>query len=142
MAPAAATADPADEPAESRAREKFTTLPLSASAAAFTAYAAGWLSGLLVLMLEGERLAVRRHAAQSLVAFGLFTLLTLLLLLLAGFGLFISIALFRGLLWAAQAVIAIGALCWLWALVQAARGRDWSWPLIGGWVERLARLGR
>lgn len=105
------------------------------------AYSAGWLSGLLVLALEGRRLGVRRHAAQAVVGFGTISLLALLLLGAAGLSLFVSITVFRVLLWMAQGVVLLGVVCWLLALAQTARGADWRWPLIAGWSERLARLG-
>lgn len=118
------------------------TLPLSSRTASLLAYSAGWLSGWLVLTLEGQRLPVRRHAAQSLLGFGGLTLVSLLVLVLAGISLFVSIGLFRALLWVAQGVIVVGIGFWLFALVQTARGRDWRWPLIAGRAERLASLSR
>lgn len=106
------------------------------------AYSAGWISGALVLALEGRRLEVRRHAAQSLIGFGTLTLLAAVLLALAGVGVFVSVALFRALLWVVQGVIAVGVVAWLVALVQSALGRSWHWPFVAPYAERLARLGR
>lgn len=132
---------PATPPrAGTTAQDTTATLPLSNRAASLLAYSAGWLSGWLVLTLEGQRLAVRRHAAQALLGFGGLTLVSLLVLGLAGVSLFVSIGLFRALLWVAQAVIVVGIGFWLFALVQTARGRDWRWPLIAERAERLASL--
>lgn len=133
-----ASADPRHGRSDSST--EVATLPLSSRAASLLAYSAGWLSGWLVLILEGRRDDVRRHAAQSLLGFGLLTLASLVLLTLSALSLFVSIALFRTLLWTAQGVILVGIVCWMVSLVQTARGRDWRWPLIGGWVDRLAAL--
>lgn len=118
------------------------TLPLSSRGASLLAYSAGWLSGWLVLTLEGQRLDVRRHAAQALLGFGGLTLVTLALLALAGVSLFVSIGVFRALLWVAQGVVLVGIGFWFFALVQTARGADWRWPLIAGRADRLASLSR
>lgn len=122
--------------------DEATTLALSERAASVLAYSAGWLSGALVLALEGKRLEVRRHAAQALLGFGLLTLAGLGVLGLAAISLFMSVALFRGLLWVAQAIILVGVVCWVVALVQTARGRSWRWPLLAARAERLAALAR
>jgi len=129
-APATATA-PAGAP----------SLPLSRRNASLLAYAAGWISGLLLLTLEAHDRDVRWHAAQSLLGFGLLTLLAALLLAVAAGGLFVSIGIFRACVWAAQAVIAIGFVLWAWSMLQVLRGRVFRWPLIAGRADRLAALG-
>jgi len=106
------------------------------------AYSAGCLSGVLVLSLEGQRLEVRRHAAQSLLGFGLLTVFSLALLVMAGVALFFSIGVFRALLWVVQGVILVGVIAWVVALVQTARGLAWRWPLVAPFADRLARPRR
>ena len=78
---------------------------MSRKQAILLAYSAGWLTGLLVLWLEGRDRATRVHAAQSFLGFGLLTLLGLVLLAVALIGLFSSLSLFRIGLWAAQGVV-------------------------------------
>lgn len=137
MASGPLTSSPASRTPD-QAADVLATLPLSPRAASLLAWSAGWLSGWLVLTLEGRRLEVRRHAAQALCGFGALTLLGAGLLAMAGVSLFVSIAVFRGLLWLVQGVIAVGVVCWVIALVQAARGRQVHWPLVGRLAERLA----
>jgi uncharacterized membrane protein len=127
----------ATHPDDPRAAGEASTLPLSDRSASVLAYSAGWVSGVLVLTLEGQRPAVRAHAAQAFIGFGLLTLLGLLLTGLAGASLFVSLGVFWALLWAVQGVIVLGAGLWVISMVQAARGSDWRWPLIGRWVERF-----
>lgn len=137
---ASSAATPPRGPASAPAGQA-PSLPLSPRAASLLAYSAGWLSGALVLALEGRRLGVRHHAAQSLVGFGTISLTALALVLAAGLSLFTSITAFRVLLWSAQGVVLVGVGFWLLALVQAARGADWRWPLVAPYADRLARLG-
>lgn len=131
--PVAASRGAADDPAPPRA-----SVALSRRNASMLAYAAGWLSGLLLLLLESRDREVRWHAAQAFLGFGVLSVLAVTLLAAAGASLFVSIALFRVCLWLAQSVIVVGAVLWLVSLVQVARGRAFRWPLLAGRAERLA----
>ena len=42
-------------------------------------YALGWISGLIILLVEKENDTVRYHAAQSVIVFGSITLLNIIL---------------------------------------------------------------
>ena len=117
-----------------------TALGVTRRQASLLAYSAGWISGLVILTLEPSDREVRWHAAQSLLGFGCLTIVAVALLGLAGLSLFTSLTLFRVCLWAAQALIAIGLLLWIWSLAQVARGREPRWPGLGGWTERLSAL--
>ena len=48
------------------------------------AYLFGWVSGLILLLIEHRNQTVRRHAAQSVVIFGVLSLVGLVLAVLAG----------------------------------------------------------
>lgn len=48
------------------------------------AYVFGWISGLILLLIEHRNQTVRRHAAQSVVIFGALSLIGLALALLTG----------------------------------------------------------
>lgn len=117
------------------------SVPLSPRQASLLAYSAGWVSGLLLLVLESREREVRWHAAQSFLGFGLLTLLAGTLLLIGAVSLFSSIAVFRACVWAAQGIVVAGVVLWLTSLVQVARGRRFRWPLIARRVEQLAALG-
>lgn len=120
-------------------RDPLSSTGLTTRQGALVAYAAGWITGLALLVLESRDHDMRWHAAQSVVGFGALTLLALAWLSLAAVGLLTSLTLFRVSLWGAQAVIAVGLGLWLWSLLQAARGRVPHWPFIGPRVDRLAR---
>lgn len=141
--PAGMPTEPSSPPRRpSPTHDDAATLALSERAASVLAYSAGWLSGALVLALEGRRLEVRRHAAQALLGFGLLTLAGLTVLALAAVSLFVSVAVFRALLWVAQAIILVGVVSWLVALLQTARGRSWRWPLLAALADRVAALAQ
>jgi uncharacterized membrane protein len=86
------------------------------------AYVFGWVSGLILLLVEQRNQTVRRHAAQSVVIFGILSLVGLVLAILAGgFGLIPLLgpvlAGFFGLI--AGAVKAIGFGLWILLMVLA-----------------------
>jgi uncharacterized membrane protein len=115
-----------------------TSLGLSRKKAALLAYSAGWLSGLLVLWLEGQDRDTRWHAAQSVLGFGALTVLGCACLGLAALGLLSSLTVFRVGLWATQGIVLVGVTLWLWSMIHVALGGTPRWPLIGARVDRLA----
>lgn len=115
-----------------------TSIGLSRRAASLLAYSAGWISGLLVLRFEGRDRTVRFHAAQSLLGFGALTVVGVLCMALAVAGLVSSLTLFRISLRAAQGLIAVGVVLWLYALVRVAVGGNPRWPGIAARADRLA----
>ena len=117
-----------------------TSIGLNRKRAALLAYSAGWVTGLLVLWLEGQDRETRWHAAQSVLGFGGLTVLACVCGGVAMLGLLSSLTLFRAGLWAAQAVVFAGVVLWVWTMAQVAFGGTPRWPLIGARVERLAVL--
>jgi uncharacterized membrane protein len=115
-----------------------TSLGLSRRQAAILAYSAGWVTGLVVLWLEGRDRETRWHAAQSVIGFGALSLIGALLLGVAAVGLLSSLMVFRVGLWAAQGVIVVGFALWAWSVARVALGATLRWPLIGARVDRLA----
>ncbi len=61
-----------------------TTLGISEKWERTLAYVFGWVSGLILLIVEQRNQTVRRHAAQSVVVFGTLSLIGLVLALVAG----------------------------------------------------------
>ncbi len=117
-----------------------SSLGLSTRQGALLAYAAGWISGLILLTLEASNREIRRHAAQAFIGFGGLTLLGALLLMLAGASLLTSLTMARVCFWAASGIIGVGLVLWCWSMVQVARGGSPRWPLIGARAERLAGI--
>jgi uncharacterized membrane protein len=106
---------------------------------ALLCYAAWWVSGLIFLIIEQQSRTVRFHAAQSLVLFGTFFVVLLLLGLLSGAMLFISGRT------AFQAVQLLGYVVWLAAVLiwvvlmyRTYNGETWRVPLAGDLAAKIA----
>lgn len=80
---------------------KPTSLGTEEHIAIAISYALGWLSGLIVLLIEKENETVRYHAAQSIIVFGTIHLVQLILpiFLFIGFGLMGILGLLALVLW-------------------------------------------
>lgn len=102
-------------------------------------YAAWWMTGLLFLFLERSDRQVRTHAAQSVVVFGLVSLLLLLLSVVSAMTLVMAPTMFRAT-WSVNTLFWLGGVVlWLVLMVLAFRGNPARVPLVAPLVERLAR---
>jgi uncharacterized membrane protein len=130
-----------EEKARIEAREKIerekltkpagTRTGLSPNIAGLLCYVAGWISGIIFLVLEQENKFVRFHAVQSIVAFGAITVAGVILGLIpvAG-GVFSSIA------------IIIGFIVWIIMMVKASNGEWYKLPWAGDVAERIVASSR
>jgi uncharacterized membrane protein len=121
----------------SRGREPSTT-GMDAHVAATLAYAAGPISGLLVLLAERTSSYVRFHAWQSVIGLGGLGLIVAVLLGAAFASLLVSAAAFRGLMIAAWLLWGLWIVCWATCLLKAFRRRRWKMPIAGTYAERLS----
>lgn len=104
------------------------------------AYAFFWVSGLILFFVERKDRAVRWHAAQSMVTFGLLFLLMFGVSMLSNFLSWIPIlggltSLGLGLLLRALGWV-IGIL-WVWLMINAWFKPDYRLPIIGNWIRYL-----
>lgn len=104
---------------------------LSTGVAGFLAYLFGWISGLVLLLLEQDNAEVRRHAAQSVVIFGALTLLNLALPTVPLLG-----PLVAGLL------RPVSVLLWLGLLIMVLLGRPLEIEFLSPYVRRVEQLIR
>lgn len=101
--------------------KKGSGLPKNTAAA--LSYLLGWISGLIFLLIEKDPF-VRFHAMQSILTFGILTLLSLVPLI--------------G--WILSPVLALlGLVLWLVLLIKAYQGEKFSLPIIGEWAEKLLK---
>lgn len=82
------------------------------------AYLFGWVSGVVLLLVSKDSF-VRFHAAQSIVVFGLLTLLS-----------FIP---FLG--WALAPILSL--VLWLVLMFKAYQGEMWEVPVVGKWAGKI-----
>jgi uncharacterized membrane protein len=100
------------------------SMGLQENIAALLAYALGWISGLIVILVEKDNRFVRFHAMQSIITFGALTILSILLgNLLVFFGFLVP---FLNLL---------GIVLWILLMVKAYQGERYRLPIIGDLAE-------
>ena len=103
------------------------------------AYAAWWVSGSLVWLVERDRPAIRFHALQSILTFGSATLLWAALWAGSFAVLVVSATGFFVLQRLAQFVLIATALVWVYCLWKAVRREDLRLPVVAPRVDRLTR---
>ncbi len=99
---------------------------LDENIAGLLCYLFGWLSGLVFFLIEKDSEFVRFHAAQSLVVFGSFTVLGIVLPVIPIFGLLL--------------LPLLSALCfvlWLLLMIMAFQGNRFELPLVQDLVKKM-----
>jgi uncharacterized membrane protein len=90
-------------------------------------YVLGWITGLIFLILEKENQFVRFHAVQSIVVFGAYTVLAIVL------GTVPIIWVFGGIL----GIIAF--ILWIILMFKAYQGQRFKLPISGDIAERYSK---
>jgi len=130
-----------EEKARIEAREKIerekltapagTSTGLSPNIAGLLCYVAGWISGIIFLVLEQKNKFVRFHAAQSIIVFGTITAAGIILGLIpvvgGAFSLIIGI---------------IGFIVWIVMIVKASSGEWYKLPWAGDVAEKIVASSR
>jgi uncharacterized membrane protein len=102
-----------------------TSLGMRARTAGLLCYLFGWVTGLIFFLLERESRFVRFHAMQSILFFGVLSILE---------GVFSRLPLFGPIGGALGLVTFIG---WIVMMVKANRGQYYKLPLFGDLADRL-----
>jgi uncharacterized membrane protein len=130
-----------EEKARIEAREKIerekltepegTRTGLSPNIAGLLCYVAGWVSGIILFVLEQRNKFVRFHAAQSIVAFGTLTVAGIILGLIPVVGVAFS-----------SIIGIIGFIIWIIMMVKAANGEWYKLPWAGDVAEKIVASSR
>lgn len=104
-----------------------TTLGVSANVGSLLAYVLGWVSGLVVWLLEQENREVRFHAAQSVLVFGGLTIISTVFGLIPIIGLIVV-----------PVVGLVGFVLWIYLMVQGYSGNHVALPVVGDLAEQWA----
>jgi len=116
----------ATTPTESAATpEAESSTGLSANVAGLLCYVAGWITGIVFIVLEKKSVFVKFHAWQSIMTFGVLTVANLILRWIPFVGWVLSIL--------------IGILMfvlWIILIIQAGSGKMWKVPWAGDWAEK------
>ena len=101
-----------------------TSTGMQPNVAALLCYLVGWVSGLVFFLIEKENKFVRFHAFQSMVVFGAFTILSIVLTVTV-----VGIAL--------MPILGIAELIlWIVLMVKAYQGEMFKLPVAGDMAEK------
>lgn len=103
-----------------------STIRLQSNIAGLLCYVLGWLTGLILFLIEKDDQFVRFHAMQSLVTFGALTVAMIGLSILA---LIPYIGLLFGLL--QIAIVLLGFVLWIVSMVKAYQNEEFKIPWAG-----------
>ncbi len=104
-----------------------TSTGLAENIASLLCYVLGWVSGIVFIIIERENKVVRFHAFQSIIVFGLITLIVIIFTPIPFLGDFI--------VWIVQGV---GFVLWIALIVLAAMGKKYMLPYAGNYAEKWA----
>jgi len=118
---------------------------LDENVAALIAYIFGWLSGLILLLMEKDSRLVRFHAMQSIllnvlvavIGFVLWIVTFIFVLIASQMGGFLGtiVGLLATLIWI---VFCVGLLiAWVMCLIKAYQGQFFKLPVIGNFAEKF-----
>jgi len=109
------------------AKPSETSVGLSANVAGLLCYVGGWISGIVFLVIEKKSKFVRFHAWQSIMTFGVLTVVYLILFSIPIIG------------WVLGWIIwVLGLVLWIILMIQAGTGKMWKLPWAGNWAEKQA----
>lgn len=100
---------------------------LTANVAGLLCYVAGWITGIIFVVLEKKSTFVRFHAWQSIMTFGVLTVAYLVLRWIPFIGWILSIL-----------INVLMAILWIILMIQAGSGKMWKVPGAGDWAEKQA----
>jgi uncharacterized membrane protein len=102
-----------------------TSIGLEENVAGLLCYVLGWVSGLVLFLLETENKFVRFHAVQSIIVFGFLNIVGVIFGWMSWFGWIISS--FVGLL---------AFVFWIVLMVKAYQGTMYRLPVAGDLAEK------
>lgn len=107
-----------------------TSLGLDKNISAFLCYLLGWVSGLVIILIEKKDSFVRFHAMQSIITFGALTILSI-----------ISASMLYFLSFIISLINLLGIVLWILLMVKAYQGEKFMLPVIGelaeGWSKKV-----
>jgi len=114
------------KPSEVAAKpEAESSTGLSANVAGLLCYVAGWITGIVFVVLEKKSIFVKFHAWQSIMTFGVLTVAYLILRWIPFVGWILSIIIYI-----------LMAVLWIILIIQAGTGKMWKVPWAGDWAEK------
>jgi uncharacterized membrane protein len=113
---------------------------LSANVAGLLCYLAGWITGIIFVVLEKKSTFVKFHAWQSIMVFGVLTIAQIVFsVILAAIGVATyspGLIIFAGVLGTIIWILMV--ILWIILMIQAGTGKMWKVPGAGNWAEKQA----
>jgi len=113
---------------------------MSANVAGLLCYVATWVTGIVFVVLEKKSTFVKFHAWQSIMTFGVLSVVQIILSIAAGvalatfsFGLWWPVHILGIIVW----VLIVGL--WIALMILAYSGKMWKVPWAGNWAEKRAK---
>jgi uncharacterized membrane protein len=105
-----------------------TTTGLEPNIAGLLCYVAGWITGIIFLVIEKENTTVRFHAVQSIVVFGAFTVAEIILQWIPFIG------------WVLASLLGVAAfILWVLLMYKTYKGEKWVLPIAGPIAENNSK---
>ncbi|OUJ18447.1 Tic20 family membrane protein implicated in protein translocation [Methanonatronarchaeum thermophilum] len=115
-----------------------TSIGLDENIAGALAYLFGFLTGIILLVMEKDNRFVRFHAAQSTVVFGAILVLFILLSVVSTVLGLIGLGIITFILWLLGIVVwLLAILLWLYLMFTAYKGNKTEIPGAAGLAEKL-----
>ncbi len=115
-------------PPEGEAKpEAETSVGLSANVAGLLCYVLGWITGIIFLVIENKSKFVKFHAWQSIMTFGVLSVVQIIVSLIPLVNLILT-----PIVWILMLVL------WIILMIQAGSGKMWKLPWAGNWAEKQA----
>lgn len=105
-----------------------TSLGMEQNLEGLLCYVLGWITGIIFLMLEKDNKFVRFHAVQSIVVFGAYTILAIIIGFIPVIGGIIT--------WILGALVFI---LWIVLMVKAYQGQMYKLPVAGDIAEKNSK---
>jgi uncharacterized membrane protein len=106
-----------------------TSTGLQENIAGLLCYVLGWLTGIVFLILEKDNKFVKFHAMQSILTFGVITVIQIILGFIPIVGWILGL-----LVWLATLVL------WIVLMLKAYQGQTWKLPIAGEIAAKHAGL--
>ncbi|MBL7209647.1 MAG: DUF4870 domain-containing protein [Dehalococcoidia bacterium] len=102
-----------------------TSTGLEANVAGLLCYVAGWISGLVFILIEKENKFVRFHAMQSIIVFGALSVASIVL----GWIPLLNVVI-------VPLISVLGLVLWIVLMVKAYQGEKYKLPWAGNLAEK------
>jgi uncharacterized membrane protein len=128
---------PSNDRAEANAE---SSTGMSANVAGLLSYVAGWITGIVFVVLEKKSTFVKFHAWQSIMTFGVLSVAQIIFSgVLAAIGVATfspGLILFAGVI--STIVWILTVILWIVLMIMAGTGKMWKVPGAGNWAEKQA----